>query len=159
MNSEVSINIVSYLNISVVLWWFYIIKINPWHCNSLKMNITPENSLQAFQTDSKLRLRPVIRRVSGTKLFIFRCVCTPAFFLSCRGCFSGSERDRVKVRDAGKRILQDASPAQRGSGLIQLAPLPPPLPLWLNINVTCCQQGLWLSWWWCWSTLGGYQFK
>lgn len=49
------------------------------------------------------------------------------------------------MRDAGRRILQDASPAQRGSGLIQLAPLPPPLPLWLNINVTGCQQGLWLS--------------
>jgi len=51
----------------------------------------------------------------------------------------------VKVRDAHRQILQDVSPSQRGSGLIQLAPLPPPLPLWLNINVTGCQQGLWLS--------------
>lgn len=108
--------------------------------------MTLENSLQAFQTDSKLRLRPIIRHVSGTKLFIFRCVCTPAFFSVVPGLFFWvRERDRVKVRDAGRRILHDASPAQRGSGLIQLAPLPPPLPLWLNINVTGCQQGLWLS--------------
>lgn len=50
----------------------------------------------------------------------------------------------MKVRDTGRRIIQDAFFAQRGSRLILLAPLPPPLPLWLNINVTSCQQGLWL---------------
>lgn len=90
------------------------------------------------------RLRPVIRHVSGTKLFIFRCVYTPAFCRRAGAVFLG-QRETVKVRDAGRQILQDASPAQRGSGLIQLAPLPPRLPIWLNINVTGCQQGLWLS--------------
>jgi len=57
---------------------------NTFVCRTLQKLIERQaNSVQSFQTNSKnsniSRLRLVFRHVSGTKLFIFRCVCTPVF--------------------------------------------------------------------------------